>query len=196
MEPSKVSTDKKPKNLICNFRAKTIDYWNQWQKYKEHCWNHGLDLCHTTISLTNSFMGLNSEIKTPNQTMNIQMNNQFNYVVQKPRRKPYSLSCVKPEFRRTINRAFVEAYILQRAHEMEREFCFRDFMELEYNAFRRTIVRLKRKHKIKANPIRTIPQMYYLPELAPTYEKGFEYNRVKQMFTTCESHASSKNAVH
>jgi hypothetical protein len=154
-------------NLICNFRAPSEKEFLEWQEYKEYVKNQGLDICRVTIGLTNAFMaGIKGAINLQGkeQVVNIQMNNQFLYQVKHPHRQPYSLNCVKPEFRRTFSSVLFEAYVLNKAREINREFSFRDFLELKHDAFRRIVIRLKRKGKIIANPERTIPRFYYLTE--------------------------------
>jgi len=103
--------------------------------------------------------------------VNIQMNNQFLYQVSKPRREPYALDCVKSEFRRTFSSVLFEAYVLLKAGELGREFCFRDFLELEQPTFHRIVGRLRRKDRIVANPQRTKPQFYFLAEKLSGYRR-------------------------
>ena len=98
------------------------------------------------------------------QVINIQQNNVFQYQVSKPRREPYDLSCVKREYQKTFSSSLFEAYILNKARELTREFSYRDFLELKHDAFRRIVLRLKRKGKIVANPQRTVPRLYFLAE--------------------------------
>jgi hypothetical protein len=125
----------------------------------------GLDVCKAVIPLTESLMkGVDTQIFTAQQVINIHQDNQFLYQVQHPHRQPYTLNCVKPEFRRTFSSILFEAYVLSKAHEINREFSFRDFLELEHQAFRRIVLRLRRKGKIVANPERTNPRFYYLVE--------------------------------
>ena len=155
------------KNLICNFRAPSEKEYGEWQEYKEYVKGQGLDVCRVTIGLTNGFMaGVKgaTEVYGKQQIVNIQQNNQFLYQVKQPHREPYSLNCVKPEFRRTFSSILFEAYVLNKAREIDREFSFRDFLELKHDAFRRIVIRLKRKGKIMANPQRTIPRFYILAE--------------------------------
>ena len=154
-----------PKSLLCNFRAPSSKEYSEWQKYKEYVKNQGLDICRVTIGLTNAFMaGVEGaeQVNGKEQNVHITMNNQFLYQVQKPRREPYSLDCVKSEFRRTISSSMAEAYVLEKARDLNREFSFRDFLELKHDAFRRIVVRLKGKGKIIANPLRTNPRFYIL----------------------------------
>jgi hypothetical protein len=158
---------KQPKQLICNFKAPTLKEYNEWQEFKRYVKNQGLDICRVTIGLTNAFMaGAKGSIAVRGQaqTVNIQMNNQFLYQVQKPRREPYSLDCVKSQFRRTFSSVLFDAYVLYKAKEIRREFSFRDFLELEQPAFHLIVRRLKRKGKIMANPQRTKPRFYILTE--------------------------------
>ena len=103
--------------------------------------------------------------------MNIQQNNVFQYQVSKPRREPFSLDCVRPEFRRTFSSVLFEAYVLDKAREISREFSYRDFLELRHDAFRRIVLRLRRKGKIVANPQRTIPRFYFLAERINEYTR-------------------------
>jgi hypothetical protein len=155
-------------NLLCNFRAPTIKEFNEWQQYKEYVKNQGLDICRVTISLTNAFMaGKEGAARVTGQQQNvqIQMQNQFLYQVQQPKREPFSLNCVKPEFRRTFSSILFESYVLDKARrKLKGEFSFRDFLELDHHSFRRIIVRLKKKGLVLAVPKRTLPMFYVLTE--------------------------------
>jgi len=154
-------------NLICNFRAPSLKEFNEWQKYKAYIKDQGLDICRVTIGLTNAFMaGIEGaqQVRGKEQNVSIVMSNQFLYQVQNPHREPYSLNCVKSEFRRTFSSVLFEAYVLDKAREINREFSFRDFLELDRGAFHRIVRRLKRKGKVMANPLRTIPRFYFLTE--------------------------------
>lgn len=161
-----------PKNLICNFRAPTLEEFLDWKEYVQVVKNQGLDVCRVTLGLTKAYKeGIKKavSVKGSEQVVNIQMNNQFLYQVKHPHREPYSLNCVKPEFRRTFSSLLFEAYVLEKARHLEREFSFRDFLELKHDAFRRITVRLRRKGKIVANPQRTIPRFYILTEKLEEY---------------------------
>ena len=165
---------KQPNQLICNFKAPSLKEYNEWQELKRYVKSQGLDICRVTISLTSAFIaGVkgSAAVRGQGQMVNIQMNNQFLYQVQKPRREPYSLDCVKSQFRRTFSSVLFEAYVLHKAREMRREFSFRDFLELEQPAFHRIVRRLKRKGKIMANPQRTKPRFYFLTENLADYQR-------------------------
>jgi len=155
-----------PKNLICNFRAPSLEQFQRWKTFVGWAKDNGMDVCHLTLSLVDAFLsGVESpELRSPRQTITIQMQNQFLYQVKQPRRKPHSLESVKPEFRRTFSSVLFDAYVVEKARAMNGEFCFRDFLELKYSAFRRIVRRLKRKGKILQNPQRTTPQFYILAE--------------------------------
>ena len=145
----------------------------RWKAYVQWSKDNGLDVCHLTLSLTDSFMkGIEgaAQVRNGGQVVNIQQNNVFQYQVSKPRREPYELRCVKSEFRRTFSSVLFEAYVLHKAGEMRREFCFRDFLELEQPAFHRIVQRLRRKGKIVANPQRTKPAFYFLTENLADYK--------------------------
>jgi hypothetical protein len=165
---------KQPNQLICNFKAPSLKEYNEWQEFKRYVKSQGLDICRVTIGLNSAFIaGVkgSAAVRGQGQTVNIQMNNQFLYQVQKPRREPYSLDCVKSQFRRTFRSVLFEAYVLHKAREMRREFSFRDFLELEQLAFHRIVRRLKRKGKIMANPQRTKPRFYFLTENLADYQR-------------------------
>lgn len=170
---AQTTLDGQPKNLICNFRAPNLSEFQRWKEFVQWAKDNGMDVCHLTLSLTDSFMkGIEgaAQVRTGQQVVNIQQNNVFQYQVQKPRREPYSLDCVKPEFRRTFSSILFEAYVLNKAREINREFSFRDFLELKHDAFRRIVLRLKRKGKIIANPQRTVPRFYLLAERLSEYD--------------------------
>lgn len=142
----------------------------EWKDYVKTVKDMGLDVCRVTLQLTRAFkQGVKEanravQIQGSQQVINVQMTNHFNYVVQKPRREPYDLSCVKPEFRKTFSSLLYEAYVLEKARELKRPFCFRDFLELKHDAFRRIVLRLTRKGKIVKFPSRCCPQFYMLAE--------------------------------
>jgi hypothetical protein len=161
-----------PKNLICNFRAPNLEQYQRWKVYVQWAKDNGQDVCHLTLNLTDAFMkGVEgaAQVRNGQQVVNIQQNNVFQYQVSKPRREPYDLSCVRPEFQKTISSSLFEAYVLNRARELTREFSYRDFLELRHDAFRRIVLRLKRKGKIVANPQRTVPRFYFLAERISEY---------------------------
>ncbi len=162
------------KNLICNFRAPNEMEFMRWKAYVQWAKDNGMDVCHLTLSLTDSFMkGIegSASVQTGKQVVNIQQNNVFQYQVQKPRREPCSLDYVKSEFRRTFSSILFDAYVLHKARRIRREFSYRDFLELEQPAFHRIVRRLRRKGEIKANPMRTSPRFYYLAEKTLYYER-------------------------
>ena len=163
-----------PKNLICNFRAPNLEHYRRWKAYVQWAKDNRMDVCHLTLGLTDAFMkGTESasEVRNGKQIINIQQNNVFQYQVQKPRREPYSLDCVKPEYQRTFSGVLFEAYVLNKAREITREFSYRDFLELRHDTFRRIVLRLKRKGKIVANPQRSVPQFYFLAERINEYSR-------------------------
>lgn len=126
-----------------------------------------MDVCHITLSLVDAFMkGTEgaTEVRNGKQIINIQQTNVFQYQVGKPRREPFDLSCVKKEYQRTFSSILLEGYILNKANDLKREFSYQDFLELKHDAFRRIVLRLRRKGKIVANPQRTVPRFYYLTE--------------------------------
>jgi len=82
------------KNLICNFRAPNLEEFLRWKAYVQWAKDNGMDVCHLTLCLTDSFMkGVEgaAQVRSAGQVVNIQQNNIFQYRVQKPRREPFSL---------------------------------------------------------------------------------------------------------
>ncbi len=125
-----------------------------------------------------------AQVRNVGQVVNIQQINNFQYQVQKPRREPYSLECVKAEYQRTFSSVLFEAYVLNKAREITREFSYRDFLELKHDAFRRIVLRLKQKGKVIANP-QTNPPPILLPNRKNRRgDARMENTTVKQMFTT------------
>jgi len=172
MVEAKTVSEVFPKNLICNFRAPNLTEFQRWKSYVQWAKDNGQDVCHLTLSLTNSFMkGVEgaAQVRSGQQVVNIQQNNVFQYQVSKPRREPYDLSCVKKEYQRTISSVLFEAYVLNKARDLTREFSYRDFLEIKHDAFRRIVLRLRRKGKIVANPQRTLPRFYFLTERVEEY---------------------------
>ena len=165
--PGQAKVDLQSKNLICNFRAPNLDQFMRWKMFVKWAKDNGMDVCHLTLSLTDVFMNgqeCAAQVRNGHQVVNIVQNNTFQYQVQKPRREPFSLDCVKPEYQRTFSSLLFDAYVLNKAREMTQEFCYRDFLELKHDAFRRIVLRLKQKNKIIANPQRTHPRFYFLTE--------------------------------
>jgi|SRR5208337_2757493 len=152
------------KNLICNFRAPNLEKYQLWQDYKKRALENGYDICNLTLSLIEAFEKGQSIVTSPKQSITFNMNNTFQYQVVKPRRIPFNGKIIKPQFQNTVSSSVWEAYLLHNARRFPTGFCFRDFLHIDYQAFRRIIVRLKRKGEIMAMPARTFPQMYVLTE--------------------------------
>ena len=66
----------------------------------------------------------------------------------------------------TTYRLAFEAYVLQRALQMKRSFCFEDIPNLSHNHFKKIILRLKKKGYVVARNPRTCPRFY---RLTPKY---------------------------
>jgi hypothetical protein len=69
-----------PKNLICNFRAPTLEQYQLWKAYVQWAKDNGQDVCHLTLSLIDSFMkGVEgaAQVRNGKQVVNIQQNNVF-----------------------------------------------------------------------------------------------------------------------
>lgn len=175
-------------NLVCNFRAPTLEEYLEHKAFCREVKDDGLDICRVLLGFEHAYRLARKgskeavQFKGTEQVVNLQMQNQFLYQVSKPRREPYTLNCVKSEFRRTFSSLLFEAYVLDKARDLKREFSFRDFLELKHGSFHRIVRRLKAKHKVIANPERTIPRFYILTERLADYPNTSETNRVKQLF--------------
>ncbi len=144
-----------------------MDEFIHWKQYVQWAKDNGMDVCHLTLSLTDAFMAGQkgaAEVRTAGQTVNIQQINNFQYQVQKPRREPYSLDCVKPEYQRTFSSVLFDAYVRDKARRINDAFCYRDFIELKHDSFRRIMLRLRQKGEVVANPQRSHPQYFFLTE--------------------------------
>lgn len=162
------------KNLICNFRAPNQDLFESWKHYVAWCQDHGRDVCHLTLSIVNAFMkGVDEaaavSITSPDQVINLEMNNVFTYEVKRPRRVPCDISMIKKEHRRTFTSLVFESWIKMKCHTLGREISYLDFLEMDRAAFHRIMRKLLGKGEMIKNPIRTVPQYYFLPELIELY---------------------------
>ena len=169
-----------PKNLICNFRAPDVEHYEVWQRFKKWCKDNGLDVCNVALDQIQAFMkavdssspGVSSPkplVTTKGQVIIIQQQNSFVYSVDKPRREPIFASCAKPAFARTISGLASEAYVMEKARDLKGSFSMRDFLEIEHDSFRKIVLRLRKKGKIVALPLRTNPRMFVLTERLAEY---------------------------
>ncbi len=57
--------DVQPKNLICNFRAPNLAEFQRWKEFVQWAKDNGMDVCHLTLSLTDSFMkGIEEQLRS------------------------------------------------------------------------------------------------------------------------------------
>lgn len=78
--------------------------YQRWKAYVQWAKDNGRDVCHFTLSLTDTLMkGTESTAKVRNgkQVVNIQPNNILQYQVSKPRREPYDVTYAKREYQKT-----------------------------------------------------------------------------------------------
>jgi len=75
----------------------------------------------------------------------------------------------------TTYRAAFESYVLLKALYIQRSFMFRDFLELNHNHFRKTVLRLKNKGLITPTEPRSCPRTYYLTPKFLMHLKSREY---------------------
>lgn len=175
---------------ICNFRASTFEDYEEWLKFKRNCKTQGLDICHVNIGLIRAWNkavegNLDPETITssPN-VVNVQMQNTFVYQPQRPRREPNPpIISSKNLFSGTITGLALEAYVTEKTRELNRSVSFRDFMELDANLFRKTILRLRRKGKLLPLEPRSRPRFYILPEWCDKYPSMQRNITVKHLFS-------------
>lgn len=185
---TKVSANSRRRNLICNFRAPDLEHYQIWLNFKKGVRNQGLDICFVTLSLCQAWLrgsGITATCKilTPTQIINLQQQNTFVYSVQKPRRKPPQLFCSRKELSRTLSNLAYQAYVTEKARDLQRSFSFRDYLELEHSFFRKCIFRLKKREKVIPLLPRTNPRYYILQEWRNLYPTMSWNNRVKPRFS-------------
>ncbi|MDH5734462.1 MAG: hypothetical protein OEY88_11885, partial [Candidatus Bathyarchaeota archaeon] len=141
-------------NFICNFRAPNPEYHQIWLDYKEAARSLGLDICYLTLTLCQAWLKAiqgreeATRLSTATQVINVQMQNTFVYSVQKPRRESPELICSRKKYSRTITSIAFQAYVMEKARDLQRSFSFRDFPELGHNLFRKCVLKLKERKKI------------------------------------------------
>jgi hypothetical protein len=84
----------KSKTYICNFRAPNKQLYHEWQDYvKLVTQTQHADVCYVTLELIRAYKKAieqaqnQTQLNLPFQTVNITQQNNFQYIVTKPRRK-------------------------------------------------------------------------------------------------------------
>jgi len=162
----------KPQNLLCNFRAQTLDDWKDWLWFKSQCKDQGLTICRPLVAFIRSYRKFVEGIDTPEVVnafpvvVQLKQQNTFVYSEVKPRRRPSLESYIKNIFVTATSKAMADAYVLQKAQQLylegQRTFCFKNFSELRHGRFRKIIQRLKQKNELVAMEPRTCPRFYTL----------------------------------
>lgn len=149
-----------------NFRPATIEAYHEALRLKWIARDQGTDICYIYSVLAQSWNAAQDCLKKENpahiggNVINLQMNNQFNYMPQVSRREP--LNITNKGISGTIYREFLESYILLKALRMPHTFSLHNFPKLSSNSFKKAIQRLKRKKLIEAMEPRTNPRFYRL----------------------------------
>ena len=159
-------------NLLCNFRAQTLDDWKDWLWFKNQCKDQGLTICRPLIAFIRSYRKFVEGIDKPEVVnafpvvVQLKQQNTFVYSVEKPRRTPDLSRYIKNIFVTTISKAMADAYVLQKAQRLylegQKTFCFKDFSELRHGRFRKMVQRLRSKDEITTVEPRTCPRFYTL----------------------------------
>ena len=64
-----------PKNFICNFRAPNLAEFQRWKVYVQWAKDNGMDVCHLTLSLTDSFMkGIEGQLRSEMENRSLTFN--------------------------------------------------------------------------------------------------------------------------
>jgi len=186
---TKASVISRRQNYICNFRAPNPEYFQIWLDFKEAARSRGLDICYLILNLCQAWLKAleastaTYQIATPTQVINLQQQNTFVYSVQKPRRESLELICSQKGYAHTLRSLVFQAYVMEKARDLQQSFSFRDFPELGHNLFRKCILELKKRGKILPLQPRTNPRFHILREWIPDYPTMEENNRVKPRFT-------------
>lgn len=137
--------------------------------YKWWCENNGLDTCHLYISHAQADMEGFNAIKTipKPEPGTIVFNQQNTYISQVDRLRRMSEDSSSANKRpsgttTTVLRLAIESYILLKALQMPHSFCFRDFLELSPDLFKKAVLRLKKKDLITTREPRSCPRFYQL----------------------------------
>ena len=160
-----------------------------WLQFKEKTAELGLDICFVALGLFRIWLDWQkgtesaSELIPPKQIVFISQTNTFNYNVQRPRREPIQSNCSKNYQKCTLCTKAFSAYIIVTAQELDREFCFRDFPEMDHGLIRKLLLKLKVKLKVLPMTPRSLPAFYILPEWRNRYHTMSENNRMKPKFT-------------
>lgn len=178
--------DKSGRIKTSGFRPATVEAYREVLRFKWKVKDLGSDICFLYCSYAQSFNAFQDGLETKDpkallgaNVINFQQNNQFNYMPQVPRREPDRglLQSSKRGISGTTYRRAMEAYVQLEALRMPPSFCFRDFLEISPNQFRKIILRLKRRGLIEPIEPRTYPRFYRLTPkfLIPlTKEHGYK----------------------
>lgn len=186
---TKPSANSCRRNYICNFRAPDSKHHRVWLDFKQEARGRGLDICYLILSLCQSWLkavesvSSTTQIVTSLQVINLQQQNTFVYSVQKPRRDPHQLFCSRESYNRTIRSLAFQAYVVEKARDLNRSFMFRTFSELGHDLFRKCILDLKRRGKVLPLEPRTNPRFYILSEWRERYPTMLENITIKPGFT-------------
>ena len=149
------------------FRPSTIEAYHEALRFKWKAIDKGTDICYLYSVLAQAWNVSQDGLETKNtknhlgaNIINLQMNNQFNYMPQVPRREP--LNITNHSISGTVISRALEAYVLLKALYMPHTFCLKDFSELSSNLFKKIIQRLKHKGLIEPMEPRTNPRFYRL----------------------------------
>jgi hypothetical protein len=173
------------KNRICNFRAPNDEWFKVWLDFEELTKNIGLDVCFVVLSvckgLLTAFAKGNdvSNISPGRQLIFVCQKNDFNYNVAKPRRERFLMDCSRILPKCTICSMAFQAYIIEKARDLDRSFSFKDFPEINHELFRKLILLLKKSGKVHPLNSRTNPRFFILKEWIDRYPTMTKNTTVK-----------------
>jgi len=181
---------KEKSNLICNFKAPDKKHFSIWLEFKEEVKDSGLDICYVALSLFQAWLKAVKSVETatfrigsPITIINLQQENHFEYIVAKPRRLPLPSFCTSKRMSGTLRSRALQAYICEKARELNRSFSFFDFPELGHSLFRKLVLELRKRGKILPLEPRTNPRLYALSDQIFDYPSMQENITVKPKFT-------------
>ena len=179
----------KRENYICNIRAPDKEWFQVWLDFKEETRNLGLDNCFIALTLFKAWLKARkntfsvSQINTASQIILIYQTNAFNYNVGKPRRERFQLNCSQNLSKCAICSKAFQAYIIEKARELNISFSFKDYPEINHDLFRKLILELKKAGKILPLKSRTNPRFFILTEWRDRYPTMSENTIVKPKST-------------
>ena len=155
---------------LLGIRATSKEEHQRLLRFKWWCEDNGKSTCPIITDLTSSLVAADDAIrplkKNGSVIVNLQQQNTFIHQVDRPRRlaDPGSTenSISNGGIADTTTRMAFQSLVVLKALQLQHSFCFRDFLELSPDHFKKVISRLKKKGSVATVEPRTCPRFYRL----------------------------------